>query len=83
MSWLPESPAVAESAVWEAAPSSILTRLASGWSPPKWSPFCRLVGREAEADAWAASRWSGLAATGAEREDRRVRVGSPQETRDK
>lgn len=43
--------------------SSDLMRLASGCSVPNWSPFCRLVGREAEAEAWAASRWRGLAAT--------------------
>lgn len=43
--------------------SSDLMRLASGCSVPSWSPFCRLVGREAEAEAWAARRWRGLAAT--------------------
>ena len=41
-------------------------RFVSGWPPPFWSSFCRLVGREAEADAWAASRWSGLATTAGE-----------------
>lgn len=45
----------------EAASSSVLMRLVSGCSLASWSPFCRLVGREAEAEAWAASRWRGLA----------------------
>lgn len=70
--WAPELLAADESAGVEevgAASSSDLMRLASGCSAPSWSPFCRLVGRRAEAEAWVASRWRGLATTVAEREE--------------
>lgn len=43
------------------ASSSDFMRLVSGCSLAAWSPFCRLVGREAEAEAWAARKWRGLA----------------------
>lgn len=75
MAWLPpllfaagESEAAA--AVTSSFFSSDLTRLASGCSLLSWSPFSRLVGREAEAEAWAASRWRGLATTAAAGEKR-------------
>lgn len=63
MGWLPWSLAADETesgAPAGAGSSSDLLRLASGCSAG-WSPFCRLVGREAEAEAWAASKWRGLA----------------------
>lgn len=44
--------------------SSVFTLLESGWSCS--SPFCLLVGRDAEAEAWAARRWRGFATAGRE-----------------
>lgn len=59
--------------------SSHLTRLASDCSLLSWSPFCRLVGREAETEAWAASRWRGLATTAAAGEERGAKFWAAEE----
>lgn len=42
--------------------SSVFTLFDSGWSCS--SPFCLLVGRDAEAEAWVAKRWRGFATAG-------------------
>lgn len=49
-----------------ASSSSVFTLFDSGWSCS--SPFCLLVGRDAEAEAWAARRWRGFATAGREGE---------------
>lgn len=76
MRWLPWSLAADESEPAAAArvkdagaaSSSDFMRLVSGCSLASWSPFCRLVGREAEAEAWAAKRWRGFATAEGKRE---------------
>ena len=46
------------------SPSSVFTRFDPAWSCR--FPFCLLVGRDAEAEAWVASKWRGFATTGRE-----------------
>lgn len=45
--------------------SSVFTLFDWGWFCT--SPFCLLVGRDAEAEAWAARRWRGFATAGGEK----------------